>query len=151
MNLKYENDIMEIFCKRKIINLKVIADFFYLMLNSFEKVILNFNLFNFSQKHCKYEKAKLWLHYKPSLFQHIGMTSSLKGKVQKLKDRQFGKIPAFYPHKNNPLAQVRTQITAYKIHTLNKAYNGDSFFWGLLPQSGDYLEFIFNQPMVIKK
>lgn len=103
------------------------------------------------QKHCKYEKAKLWLHYKPSLFQHIGMTSSLKGKVQKLKDRQFGKIPAFYPHKNNPLAQVRTQIMPYKIHTLNKAYSGDSFFWGLLPQPGDYLEFIFNQPTVIKK
>lgn len=102
-------------------------------------------------KHCKYEKAKLWLHYKPSLFQHIGMTSSLKGKVQKLKDRQFGKIPAFYPHKNNPLAQVRTQITPYKIHTLNKAYSGDSFFWGLLPQAGDYLEFIFNQPTVIRK
>jgi alpha-1,3-mannosylglycoprotein beta-1,4-N-acetylglucosaminyltransferase A/B len=103
------------------------------------------------QKHCKYEKAKLWLHYKPSLFQHIGMTSSLKGKVQKLKDRQFGKIPAFYPHKNNPLAQVRTQIMPYKIHSLNKAYLGESFFWGLLPQSGDFLEFIFNQPTVIKK
>lgn len=111
------------------------------------------NLFkcSYPQKHCKYEKAKLWLHYKPSLFQHIGMTSSLKGKVQKLKDRQFGKIPAFYPHKNNPLAQVRTQIMPYKIHTLNKAYSGDSFFWGLLPQAGDYLEFIFNQPTVIKK
>lgn len=103
------------------------------------------------QKHCKYEKAKLWLHYKPSLFQHIGMTSSLKGKVQKLKDRQFGKIPAFYPHKTNPLALIRTQIMPYKIHTLNKAYSGDSFFWGLLPQAGDYLEFIFNQPTVIKK
>jgi alpha-1,3-mannosylglycoprotein beta-1,4-N-acetylglucosaminyltransferase A/B len=104
-----------------------------------------------TQKHCKYEKAKLWLHYKPSLFQHIGMTSSLKGKVQKLKDRQFGKIPAFYAHKNNPLAQVRTQIMPYKIHSLNKAYLGESFFWGLLPQSGDNLEFIFNQPTVIKK
>lgn len=30
-------------------------------------------------------KAELWLHYKPSLFQHIGTHSSLKGKVQKLK------------------------------------------------------------------
>lgn len=27
----------------------------------------------------------MWLHYKPSLFQHIGTHSSLKGKVQKLK------------------------------------------------------------------
>ena len=30
-------------------------------------------------------KAQLWMHYKPSLFQHIGTHSSLKGKVQKLK------------------------------------------------------------------
>jgi len=37
------------------------------------------------QKHCKMAKAELWVHYKPSLFQHIGTHSSLKGKVQKLK------------------------------------------------------------------
>lgn len=79
------------------------------------------------------------------------MTSSLRGKVQKLKDRQFGKIPAFYPHKNNPPAQVRTQIMPYKSFTLSKAYNGEAYFWGLLPQSSDFLEFIFNQPTVIKK
>lgn len=37
------------------------------------------------QKHCKKDKDQLWVHYKPSLFQHIGTHSSLKGKVQKLK------------------------------------------------------------------
>jgi alpha-1,3-mannosylglycoprotein beta-1,4-N-acetylglucosaminyltransferase A/B len=37
------------------------------------------------QKHCKKAKSQLWMHYKPSLFQHIGTHSSLKGKVQKLK------------------------------------------------------------------
>lgn len=40
------------------------------------------------QKHCKMAKAELWVHYKPSLFQHIGTHSSLKGKVQKLKVHQ---------------------------------------------------------------
>jgi len=34
-------------------------------------------------------KAELWVHYKPSLFQHIGTHSSLKGKVQKLKVMLF--------------------------------------------------------------
>ena len=29
-------------------------------------------------KKCKKEKDKLWIHYKPSLFQHIGTHSSLK-------------------------------------------------------------------------
>ena len=38
-----------------------------------------------AQKHCKKAKERVWIHYKPSLFQHIGTHSSLKGKVQKLK------------------------------------------------------------------
>ena len=102
-------------------------------------------------KHCKLEKAKLWIHYKPSLFQHIGTTSSLKGKVQKLKDKQFGKIPAFYPHKTNPPAVVVTQISPYKTHSLARAYTGETFFWGLLPQTGDFMEFKFIHATSVKR
>jgi alpha-1,3-mannosylglycoprotein beta-1,4-N-acetylglucosaminyltransferase A/B len=90
------------------------------------------------------------LHYKPSLFQHIGTTSSLKGKVQKLKDKQFGKIPTYFAHANPP-ATVKTAVQAYKTHTLQKAYAGESFFWGLLPQPGDLLEFQFVNPTTLKK
>lgn len=32
-------------------------------------------------KHCRAEKSKLWIHYKSSLFQHIGTTSSLRGEL----------------------------------------------------------------------
>ena len=128
------------------------------------------------QKHCKMAKAELWIHYKPSLFQHIGTHSSLKGKVQKLKvmsdifilkkerynydnklmsklclqDKQFGKITLFYAHEN-PEATVETQIKPYKQYTLQKAYKGESFFWGLLPQPGDHLKFKFSHPIFIKK
>ncbi|XP_012279449.1 alpha-1,3-mannosyl-glycoprotein 4-beta-N-acetylglucosaminyltransferase B [Orussus abietinus] len=101
-------------------------------------------------KHCKMAKAELWLHYKPSLFQHIGTHSSLKGKVQKLKDKQFGKITLFYGHEN-PEATVETQIKPYKQYTLAKAYKGESFFWGLLPQPGDRLRFKFKHPIFIKR
>ena len=41
--------------------------------------------------HCKLEVDKLWIHYTPSLFQHMGTHSSLKGKKQKLKDPLFKK------------------------------------------------------------
>lgn len=102
------------------------------------------------QKYCKQEKQKLWIHSKPSLFQHIGTTSSLKGKVQKLKDKQFGKIPAFYPH-SNPSAVVKSSIKAYKSHTLQRAYLGESYFWGLLPQPGDLVEFIFDSPINLRR
>lgn len=101
-------------------------------------------------KTCKQEISKLWVHYKPSLFQHIGTTSSLKGKVQKLKDKQFGKIPTFYPH-NNPSAVVKTGIQHYKTYTLQKAYTGESFFWGLMPQPGDLIEIKFKEPVVLKR
>lgn len=37
------------------------------------------------QKRCLRELERHWIHFKPSLFQHIGMISSLNGKVQKLK------------------------------------------------------------------
>lgn len=113
-------------------------------------LLTNNFLFPSMQKHCKQEKSKLWVHYKPSLFQHIGTTSSLRGKVQKLKDKQFGKIPAFYAH-SNPAATVKTGITPYKGHTIERAYLGESFFWGLLPQPGDLIEFIFNKPYNLKK
>ncbi|PSN35353.1 Alpha-1,3-mannosyl-glycoprotein 4-beta-N-acetylglucosaminyltransferase B [Blattella germanica] len=100
-------------------------------------------------KHCKKAKSSLWLHYKPSLFQHIGTHSSLKGKVQKLKDKQFGKVTLFFPHKN-PDAVVESDIKHYKQYSLPRAYQGDTFFWGLLPQPGDHLVFTFNEPVSIK-
>ena len=132
----------------------------------------------------------MWIHYKPSLFQHIGTHSSLKGKVsaatltryiliirtsyffitrlfianrifqvQKLKDRQFGRVQLFVPHKNppatigtymyiqlkhnnissdkndnnfNPLSE--SPIKHYKHYSITRAYQGETFFWGLVPQ-----------------
>lgn len=101
-------------------------------------------------KHCKKAKDELWIHYKPSLFQHIGTHSSLKGKVQKLKDKQFGKVKLFFPH-INPGAIVLSEIKAYKQYTLKRAYQGETFFWGLLPQPGDHLFFKFNNPVNITR
>ncbi|XP_056637146.1 alpha-1,3-mannosyl-glycoprotein 4-beta-N-acetylglucosaminyltransferase B [Diorhabda sublineata] len=99
---------------------------------------------------CKADKAKVWIHYKPSLFQHIGMHSSLKGKVQKLKDKQFGKVALFFPH-NNPSAEVTSGIKHYKQYTLKRAYLGETFFWGLLPQPGDQLVFKLTTPTALKR
>lgn len=101
-------------------------------------------------KDCKKRKDSVWLHYKPSLFQHVGTHSSLKGKVQKLKDKQFGKLVLHHPHKN-PLAEVKTSLKAYKSYTLHRAYHGETYFWSLLPQEGDNLNFQFTPPVVLEK
>ncbi|CAB3365848.1 Hypothetical predicted protein [Cloeon dipterum] len=100
------------------------------------------------QKMCKKAKNALWLHYKPSLFQHIGTHSSLKGKVQKLKDKHYGKLMLFYPHTNNPKAvSVEGGVTSYKHHTLVRAYAGEDYFWGLSPQAGDHISFKYDPPI----
>ena len=96
-------------------------------------------------KKCQKEKQLLWIHYKPSLFQHIGTHSSLKGKVQKLKDKQFGKISLFKPHRNPP-AQFESRIKHYKQYSFSRAYKGESFYWGLVPQPGDYILIKLNPP-----
>ncbi|KAK6627539.1 hypothetical protein RUM44_010017 [Polyplax serrata] len=99
-------------------------------------------------KDCKVVKTKLWVTYKPSLFQHIGTHSSLKGKVQKLKDKQFGKVTLFHPHWN-PEAKVESVIKHYKDHTFERAYKGNTFFWGLKPYAGDVLTITFDVPTTI--
>lgn len=84
---------------------------------------------------------------KPSLFQHIGVQSSLSGKVQKLKEKDFGKQPIHKPHLDNPPAKVSTSLKVYQKYTLENAYKGESFFWSLLPQAGDFVRFDFDPPI----
>lgn len=84
-----------------------------------------------SNKQCQQTKNKYRIRYKPSLFQHIGVHSSLKGKVQKLKERDFGKQPLHKSHENPP-ADVSTSLKTYQKYTIDGAYKGETFFWGKL-------------------
>uniref|UniRef100_A0A673NKR5 Alpha-1,3-mannosyl-glycoprotein 4-beta-N-acetylglucosaminyltransferase B-like n=1 Tax=Sinocyclocheilus rhinocerous TaxID=307959 RepID=A0A673NKR5_9TELE len=82
-------------------------------------------------KHCDRQKANLRIRFKPSLFQHVGTHSSLAGKIQKLKDKDFGKQTLHKGHAN-PLAEVTTSLKTYQHFTLEKAYLGEDFFWALI-------------------
>ena len=42
-----------------------------------------------SAKKCNEAAGQISIDYRPSLFQHAGLHSSLKGKLQKLKDSAF--------------------------------------------------------------
>ncbi|CAG0903833.1 unnamed protein product, partial [Cyprideis torosa] len=92
-----------------------------------------------SEKACQKALSEVWIKFKPSLFQHIGMHSSLKGKIQKLKDNNFKSFP---PH-NPPVRHFHSDIKSHKTYTLERAYSGKSFFWGLEPQAGDEIVFEF--------
>ncbi|XP_063971622.1 alpha-1,3-mannosyl-glycoprotein 4-beta-N-acetylglucosaminyltransferase B-like, partial [Lytechinus pictus] len=100
-------------------------------------------------KHCGRQKAAYRIRYKPSLFQHIGLHSSLKGKLQKLKDRDFKKGMKL-PQHTNPPAEVSSTIRHYLRYTLDKAYTGQDIFWGNTPGAGDQVKFHFNTPIVIE-
>lgn len=67
-----------------------------------------------------------------------------------MQDKRFGKVALYFPH-SNPEAEIVSGIKSYKRYTLERAYLGESFFWGLLPQPGDLLEFHFKNAIVIKR
>ncbi|KTF96909.1 hypothetical protein cypCar_00008626 [Cyprinus carpio] len=100
-------------------------------------------------KHCDNEKARLKKTYKPSLFQHVGLHSSLPGKIQNLKDKDFGNQVLFKGH-DNPPAELRSSLEKYMSHTLERAYSGVDFFWGLTPKRGDYILITFTTPQAVK-
>ncbi|KAK2095766.1 Alpha-1,3-mannosyl-glycoprotein 4-beta-N-acetylglucosaminyltransferase B [Saguinus oedipus] len=80
-------------------------------------------------KPCDQQKANLWIRFKLCLFQHVGTHSSLAGKIQKLKDKNFGKQQHF---------------------TLEKAYLLEDF-WAFIPATGDFIHFRFFQPLLLER
>ena len=67
----------------------------------------------------------------PSQFQHVGIHSSLGGKIQKLTDSSF-KLSSGKSGKNkNPvLSGIYTDIGHYQRNTIGAAYMGSGNFWG---------------------
>ncbi|KAK1342318.1 hypothetical protein QTO34_015080 [Cnephaeus nilssonii] len=102
------------------------------------------------QKHCDRQKANLRIRFKPSLFQHVGTHSSLAGKIQKLKDKDFGKQALRKEHMNPP-AEVSTSLKTYQHFTLEKAYLREDFFWAFTPAAGDFIRFRFFQPLRLER
>ncbi|KFP72255.1 Alpha-1,3-mannosyl-glycoprotein 4-beta-N-acetylglucosaminyltransferase B, partial [Acanthisitta chloris] len=100
--------------------------------------------------HCDREKAKLRVRAKPSLFQHMGTHSSLPGKIQNLKDKDFGKNVLHKAH-DNPPAKVDTSLKTYQQYTLEKVYEGQDCFWAEAPVAGDYIRFTFLNPLRVER
>ncbi|NXN07675.1 MGT4B acetylglucosaminyltransferase, partial [Indicator maculatus] len=99
---------------------------------------------------CEKEKAKLRIRAKPSLFQHVGIHSSLPGKIQNLKDKDFG-VNVLHKAHNNPPAIVNTSMKIYQQYTLEKVYEGKDCFWASAPVAGDYIRFTFLNPVKVEK
>uniref|UniRef100_A0A915ASC8 Alpha-1,3-mannosyl-glycoprotein 4-beta-N-acetylglucosaminyltransferase A n=1 Tax=Parascaris univalens TaxID=6257 RepID=A0A915ASC8_PARUN len=86
-----------------------------------------------------------------TLFQHIGIHSSLSGKVQKLKEKNFGESNTFNAHVDNPAATVTTNLKQYDEYGIQQLYDGHSLFWSWgAPKKGDYISIQFSEPTLVK-
>jgi len=54
------------------------------------------------------------------------------------------------PHVN-PNAEVSTTMKIYDHYSLDRAYMGETFFWGLIPLQGDTVSFKFSPPIYIER
>ncbi|XP_035205351.1 alpha-1,3-mannosyl-glycoprotein 4-beta-N-acetylglucosaminyltransferase C-like [Stegodyphus dumicola] len=87
----------------------------------------------------------------PGLFQHIGLFSSLDGKVQKAKDRSFSSSPRVFNFENPP-ADVVTTLKVYKKHYPESCYYpSNKFFWGSAPKVNDTFDVILRKSTKIKR
>lgn len=46
---------------------------------------------------------------------------------------------------------IRTSIKEHSEHTLKKAYEGQTFFWGVRPKESDTIEFWFAKPTIVTR
>ncbi|XP_054717255.1 alpha-1,3-mannosyl-glycoprotein 4-beta-N-acetylglucosaminyltransferase C-like [Uloborus diversus] len=87
----------------------------------------------------------------PGLFQHVGLFSSLDGKVQKAKDRSFG-TGSYVFHFENPPADIVTSIGVYKKHYPEHCYGHlNKFFWGSAPKRNDTFDIILHKPRKLNR
>ena len=64
------------------------------------------------------------------------------------QDKDFGKAPLFAAH-SNPRAELSSSLKHYQQHTLERAYEGQDFFWGLTPTAEDFILLSFPQPLTV--
>jgi len=102
-------------------------------------------------KVCKLAVSRHVLTSRPPLFQHLGVYSSMKGKIQKLKEKSFNsKENLYFAHAENPqYSKLSTDLVVYKTFDLESAYNGADYFWALSAKKGNYIQFEFANPIIV--
>ena len=66
------------------------------------------------------------------------------------QDKDFGKTALHHAH-FNPTAEVTTTIKVYQHYSMDRAYLGETFFWGLIPEKGDIISIKLQPPICVEK
>ncbi|XP_033742904.1 alpha-1,3-mannosyl-glycoprotein 4-beta-N-acetylglucosaminyltransferase C-like [Pecten maximus] len=88
---------------------------------------------------------------RPTLFQHVGLQSSLRGKIQKLKDSYFTKNRKRFDKENPPAKLFTTIQKLQNSNPLFMAYDmAGGFFWTKCgPEVNDTITIVFDTPQSI--
>ncbi|XP_066060198.1 alpha-1,6-mannosyl-glycoprotein 4-beta-N-acetylglucosaminyltransferase-like isoform X7 [Chamaea fasciata] len=90
------------------------------------------------------------IHFKPSLFQHMGLYSSFQGTVNRLEDEDFQADALDLP--DNPPASLYTNMSIFKNYEPLKAYGStQGYFWGKDPAAGSTFSIVFQQPAQVSR
>ncbi|XP_072172093.1 alpha-1,3-mannosyl-glycoprotein 4-beta-N-acetylglucosaminyltransferase C-like [Diadema setosum] len=88
----------------------------------------------------------------PSLFQHMGMQSSLKDKKMDAKDRFFEPDERQFRGSDNPPGVVYSSMKAFSMYLPKLCYSRQpGFFWAVAPQEGDSVILVFDTPTPITR
>lgn len=92
-----------------------------------------------------------WLKYRPPLFLHVGVFSSLDGQVRNLEDIETSH--RMYRDSSNPPAKVSSSIREHTNNSISAVYNTSHHgtFWGKTVRKGDFILIEFNYPLRISK
>ena len=101
--------------------------------------------------HAMAQKNRIAL--KPSLFQHVGTISSLKGKVQTIVDKSFrlgsGKCP--YPAGNPAAQHIYSDMRPYQKFTVENFYKCNTKFWASNPEPDKIIEVLLESPQNVTR
>ena len=88
----------------------------------------------------------------PSIFQHIGVQSSLRNKEQELIDHFFEANNARKYQSDNPPAVLYSSIEAFSMYVPQLAYSSKpGYFWGKTPIMGDTFLVVFESPVRLSR
>ena len=91
---------------------------------------------------CKAQIATTAPYFSPSLFQHIGTTSSLRGKIQDLVDAGYNNYVS-NSAEGNPPAILTSSLQIYESYIFSKVYLGQGDLWANRIQIHDFIQISF--------
>ena len=121
------------------------ASLFYIL---YDEMPVDWLMMNWRAMTSETRDARFIFHT-AGLFEHLGVHSSLAGKVMPSKETFFDK----YDHKYlglNPAARISTSLVSTKGNGVRDAYErGIGYFWATNPKQNDYIQISFDAPVNI--